>query len=159
IDVAGLPTTHGVPALAGAIARADAPAVANLRAAGAIPLARTNMPDFALRWHTDSAIAGPTVNPWDPALTPGGSSAGEAVSLATGMSLLGVGTDLGGSLRWPSQCAGTAALRPTFGRIPKGETTAMSLQLMDVQGPMARRVEDLRLAFKIMSGPDARDPL
>lgn len=163
VDVAGSATTQGVSALADATAPADAPAIANLRRAGAIPLARTNMPDFALRWHTDSGIAGPTLNPWDADRTPGGSSGGEAVSLATGMSLLGVGTDLGGSLRWPSQCAGTAALRPTLGRIPQAqsiEPTAnpIGLQLLDVAGPMARRIADLRLALGVMSAPDPRDP-
>jgi len=163
VDVAGTATTQGAAALCNARATVDAPAVANLRRAGAIPLARTNLPDFALRWHTDSGIAGPTLNPWDPALTPGGSSGGEAVSLATGMSLLGVGNDLGGSLRFPSQCNGTAALRPTLGRVPHAlslEPTAkpLSLQLIEVQGPMARDVEDLRLAVEIMSRPDPRDP-
>ncbi|HZZ46402.1 MAG TPA: amidase [Pseudonocardia sp.] len=160
IDVAGSATTHGCAALAGAVATTDAPVVANLRAAGAIPVARTNMPDFALRWHTDSGLLGATVNPWDPTLTPGGSSGGEAVALATGMSLLGVGTDLGGSLRWPSQCAGTAALRPTQGRVPDTpeQLKAPGLRLLDTHGPMARRVEDLRLAFSVMAAPDPRDP-
>ncbi|HJP79469.1 MAG TPA: amidase family protein [Pseudonocardiaceae bacterium] len=158
IDVAGSATTQGVAAFAKDITTVDAPVVANLRAAGAIPIARTNMPDFALRWHTEG-----TVNPWNPAITPGGSSGGEAVSLATGMSLLGVGNDLGGSLRWPSQCAGTAALRPTLGRIPQAQslepaTKPISLQLVEVQGPMARRVPDLRVAFAAMIAPDPRDP-
>lgn len=163
IDVAGSATTQGVAAFAKDLATVDAPVVANLRAAGAIPIARTNMPDFALRWHTDSGIAGPTVNPWNPAITPGGSSGGEAVSLATSMSLLGVGNDLGGSLRWPSQCAGTAALRPTLGRIPQAQSLdptvkPISLQLVEVQGPMARRVADLRVAFATMIALDPRDP-
>jgi len=163
VDVAGSATTQGVAALAGAVAPADAPSVAHLRRAGAIPVARTNMPDFALRWHTDSGLAGPTLNPWDADLTPGGSSGGEAVALATGMSLLGVGNDLGGSLRWPAQCAGTAALRPTLGRIPDASSLdpdgkPLALRLLDVPGPMARRVEDLRLAFGVMAAPDPRDP-
>jgi amidase len=163
IDVAGSATTQGIAAFAKDLSTVDAPVVANLRAAGAIPLARTNMPDFALRWHTDSGIAGPTLNPWNPALTPGGSSGGEAVSLATGMSLLGVGNDLGGSLRWPAQCAGIAALRPTLGRIPQAQsldpaTKPISLQLVEVQGPMARHVADLRIAFAAMIASDPRDP-
>lgn len=163
IDVAGTATTQGVAALAGVKASADAPSIANLRRAGAIPVARTNMPDFALRWHTDSGIMGPTLNPWDADLTPGGSSGGEAVSLATGMSLLGIGNDLGGSLRWPAQCAGIAALRPTLGRIPHAlsiepATKPISLQLIEVQGPMARSVEDLRLALGVMAAADPRDP-
>jgi amidase len=163
IDVAGSATTQGVAAFGTDLSTVDAPVVANLRAAGAIPIARTNMPDFALRWHTDSGIAGPTINPWNPALTPGGSSGGEAVSIATGMSVLGVGNDLGGSLRWPAQCAGIAALRPTLGRIPQAQsrdpaTKPISLQLVEVHGPMARRVADLRVAFAAMIAPDRRDP-
>src|SRR6185295_18642271 len=97
VDVAGHATTWGIPALAEAVPPLDAPVVAHLRAAGAIVLCRGNMPDFALRWHTDNALAGPTLNPHDPTLTPGGSSGGEAVALATGMVPLAVGTDLGGS--------------------------------------------------------------
>ena len=106
IDVAGSATTWGVAALAGQIASTDAPMVARLREAGAIPLARTNLPDFAFRWDTESGRAGRTRNPWDPTRTPGGSSGGEAVALATGMTPLGLGNDLGGSLRVPSQMCG-----------------------------------------------------
>ena len=162
IDVAGSATTWGVPAFAGQIATIDAPAVAHLRRAGAIPLARTNMADFAFRWHTESAIAGHTRNPWDPTRTPGGSSGGEAVALATGMSPLGLGNDLGGSLRIPSQMCGTAALRPTAGRVADAASTepsvtAISLQMLNCQGPMARRIADLRLALEILSQPDCRD--
>ncbi len=95
---------------------AGAPLVARLREAGAVPLARTNLPDFAFRWDTMSGVAGRTRNPWDPTRTPGGSSGGEAVALATGMTPLGFGNDLGGSLRVPSQMCGTMALRPSRGR-------------------------------------------
>lgn len=163
IDLAGSPTTHGVRALAEMIPPLDAPAVANLRAVGAIPFARTNAPDLALRWHTDNALHGPTRNPWDPARTPGGSSGGEAASLATGMTPLGVGSDLGGSLRWPSTCCGTTALRPTLGRIPvatalEPANAPLTMQLMAVQGPMARAALDLRIAFEIMGRPSDRDP-
>lgn len=162
IDVAGSATTWGVEALAGQVATADAPVVARLREAGAIPLARTNLPDFAFRWHTESGRAGHTVSPWDPARTPGGSSGGEAVALATGMTPLGLGNDFGGSLRVPSQMCGTAALRPTQGRIADAAVTQppapLWIQLFNGQGPMARRVDDLHLAFEILSGPDARDP-
>ena len=163
IDVAGSATTWGVTALVGQIAATDAPMVARLREAGAIPIARTNLCDFAFRWHTESGVAGHTLNPWDPTRTPGGSSGGEAAALACGMSPLGVGNDLGGSLRVPSQMCGTAALRPTQGRIADGAVTepsvpAISIQLLNCQGPMARRVADLRLALGILSGPDARDP-
>jgi amidase len=163
IDLVGSPTTQGVTALAEAIPPLDAPAVANLRAVGAIPFARTSAPDLGLRWHTDNALHGPTRNPWDPARTPGGSSGGEAAALATGMTPLGVGSDLGGSLRWPSACCGTAALRPTLGRIPVATSlepayAPLTMQLMAVQGPMARTVLDVRIACEIMSRPSDRDP-
>jgi amidase len=163
IDVAGSATTWGVAALAEQIAATDAPTVARLREAGAIPLARTNLPDFAFRWHTESGRAGHTRNPWDPTRTPGGSSGGEAVALATGMSPLGLGNDFGGSLRVPSQMCGTAALRPSRGRVAEGAVTEpavhpISIQMTMSTGPMARRVADLRLALGILSAPDARDP-
>jgi amidase len=163
IDVAGSATTWGVAALAEQIASTDAPMIARLREAGAIPLARTNLPDFAFRWHTESGRAGHTRNPWDPARTPGGSSGGEAVALATGMTPLGFGNDFGGSLRVPSQMCGTAALRPSRGRVAEGAVTEpavhpISIQMTMSAGPMARRVADLRLALDIISAPDARDP-
>jgi len=163
IDVAGSATTWGVAALAEQIASADAPMVARLREAGAIPLARTNLPDFAFRWDTASGVAGRTRNPWDPTRTPGGSSGGEAAALASGMTPLGLGNDLGGSLRVPSQMCGTAALRPSRGRVADGAVTEpspppISIQMTNCQGPMARRVADLRLALGILSAPDARDP-
>src|SRR6266566_4393957 len=153
----------GEEALAAADPGLDAPQVANLREAGAIPMARTNLPDFALRWHTDNALHGATRNPWDATRTPGGSSGGEAVALATGMTPLGLGNDLGGSLRWPSQCNGTAALRPSLGRVPRATTiepadAPMSIQLMNAEGPMARHVADLRLALEVMARPSWRDP-
>jgi amidase len=163
IDVAGSATTWGCAALAEQIATADAPAVARLREAGAIPIARTNLPDFAFRWHTESGLAGHTRNPWDTTRTPGGSSGGEAVALATGMTPLGLGNDLGGSLRIPSQMCGTSALRPTMGRVADAAVTVPSvpppsLQVFNCQGPMARRVADLRVALSLLAAPDARDP-
>jgi amidase len=163
IDLAGSATTQGIAAMAGAVPPVDAPHIAQVKAAGAIPIARTNLPDFGLRWHSDNALRGATKNPWDPARTPGGSSGGEAAALATGMTPLGMGNDYGGSLRWPSQCCGTTALKPTLGRIPQASALApeeapMTIQLFAVQGPMARHVRDLRLAFEQMCAPDARDP-
>jgi amidase len=162
-DVAGTATTSGISALTEALASRDAPGVAGLRAAGAFPLARSNLAEFAFRWHSYSGAGGTTVNPWDPARTPGGSSGGEAVALATGMTPLGIGNDLGGSLRIPSQFNGTAALKPTFGRIAAATTvppldSILAVQVMQVEGPMARRVEDLRAALGPMSAPDPRDP-
>jgi len=163
IDVAGSATTWGAAFLAGQVATEDAPHIANLRAAGGIPLARTNLPDFALRWHTDSGIAGATKNPWDPRLTPGGSSGGEAAALATGMTPLGIGNDLGGSLRWPAQCCGISSLKPTSGRVPDAAVTiptdpTLGISFFNVQGPLARRVADVRLAFEAMIAASDRDP-
>jgi amidase len=163
IDVAGHPTTEGVVTFRDRVAAVDAPAVAQLRAAGAIPLARTNMPDLGMRWHTDSGLFGATRNPWNAALSPAGSSGGEAVALATGMSPLGLGNDYGGSIRLPSAAAGTVGLRPTAGRVASASSTnpllpSPTLQLFAVDGPMGRRVEDVRLAYELMCGPDSRDP-
>jgi amidase len=163
IDVAGSATSQGVVAMAGAIAPVDAPQVASIRRAGAIPVARTNMPDFALRLHTDNALHGATRNPWDATRTPGGSSGGEAVALATGMTPLGLGTDLGGSLRYPSQCNGTVAIRPSLGRVPRARSlepvdAPISIQVLNSEGPMARHIADLRLALEVMSSSDWRDP-
>ncbi len=163
IDLLGSATTQGVVAMERAMPTLDAPHVAQLKAAGAIPFARTNLPDFGLRWHSDNALRGATKNPWDADRTPGGSSGGEAAALATGMTPLGLGNDYGGSLRWPSQCNGTAALKPTLGRVPDASSLMpteppVTLQLFAVQGPMARHVRDLRLAFRSMSGPAGRDP-
>jgi amidase len=163
VDVAGSATTQGVVGLRHNAPDIDAPHIAQLRRAGAIPLARTNLSDFALRWHTANELHGATRNPWDETRTPGGSSGGDAVALATGMSCLGIGNDYGGSLRIPAQFCGIASIRPTLGRVPMAsvlepKNRPMTPQLMSVQGPMARRVRDLRLALRSMSGPDPRDP-
>jgi len=122
LDLAGTPTTQGAKALSAAYPREDAPVVRRLKAAGAIPIGRTNCPTFAVRWHTDSELWGATVNPWDRARTPGASSGGEAVALATGMSPLGLGNDGLGSLRWPAQCCGVCAVKPSLGRTPNAST-------------------------------------
>ena len=163
IDVIGTPTTQGVTALADAIATSDAPTVERMRAAGAIPFVRTNLPDFGLRVHTDSQLHGLTRNPWDPAVTAGGSSGGEGAALASGMSPIGLGNDIGGSLRNPAHCCGVSSLKPTVGVIPMAtsvppEDLGLSSQLMVVEGPMARQVADVRAGLEILAGRDWRDP-
>ena len=163
IDMAGLPTTWGVPALATAVVPADAPVVERMRAAGAIPIARTNLPDMALRVHTDSSLHGLTRNPWHPGRTAGGSSGGEAAALASGMSPIGLGNDIGGSLRNPANACGIASIRPSAGRVPDAgfvpaENRLLAVQLMNVQGPMARRVADVRLGLQVLMGAHPRDP-
>ena len=164
IDVAGWPTTHGVPTFVDAVVPLDAPAVERMRAAGAIPFARTNMPDFGLRVHTDSTLRGLTRNPWRPDVTAGGSSGGEASALASGMSPLGLGNDLGGSLRNPAHCCGVASIKPSTGVVPHAsclppEDPLIMFQLMAVEGVMARRVADVRAGLQIVAGAHPRDPL
>ncbi len=163
IDLVGTPTTQGAKALMDAYPTRDAPVVERMRAAGAIPMARTNLPTYAIRWHTDSELWGATINPWDRSRTPGASSGGEAAALATGMSPIGLGNDTLGSLRWPAQCCGITVLKPTLGRIPDATTVGpgdlpIGPQLATVQGPLARRVADLRIAFEVLAGPTWRDP-
>ena len=163
IDLAGCATDNGVPAFADAISPVDAPVVERMKAAGAIPIGRTNCPDMALRVHTDSSLHGLTRNPWDPSRTAGGSSGGEASALASGMSPIGLGNDIGGSLRNPATCCGIASLKPSAGMVPEFAYGPMadgpaSFQLMPVEGPMARRVADLRLGLQILAGRDRRDP-
>ena len=164
IDVAGTPTTQGFKALASAYPLRDAPMVERLKTAGAIPIGRTNLPSGAIRWHYESELWGATVNPWDKSRTPGASSAGEAAAIATGMSPLGLGNDGLGSLRHPAQCCGVSALKPTLGRIPHATTVepadiaTIGMQITQVNGPLARRVADLREAFEMVAGPIWRDP-
>ncbi|MCY3567131.1 MAG: amidase [Chloroflexi bacterium] len=162
IDCVGSPTTQGVPALADAMPPSDAPVVERMKRAGAIPLARTNLPELGGRLDTDNPLRGRTFNPWNPALTPGGSSGGEAAALATGMSPIGLGNDILGSLRNPAYCCGITSLKPSAGRIPcvlsMGVDAGMAVQAMLVEGPMARSVADLRLGLSVLAGRDVRDP-
>jgi amidase len=164
IDVFGTPTTQGARMLSAAYPLRDAPVVERLRAAGGIVIGRTNMPTFALRWHTESELWGATRNPWDRTRTPGASSAGEAVAVATGMSPLGLGSDGLGSLRHPAQCCGVAALKPSLGRVPTAssvegpDSTPIGVQLTAVNGVLARRVADLREALSVLAGATWRDP-
>jgi amidase len=163
IDLLASPTTQGLKVSAEAYPTRDAPAIERLRAAGAIPLGHTNLANLAVRWHCVSEVWGATINPWNRSLTPGASTGGEAAALATGMTSLGVGADGLGSLRWPAQCCGVSALKPTLGRVPNASTIEpanqpIGAQLLVAVGPMARRVSDLRAAFEVMAGPTWRDP-
>ncbi|HCP49253.1 MAG TPA: indole acetimide hydrolase [Gammaproteobacteria bacterium] len=163
IDCLDSPTTRGVPALAESMPALDAPVVARMKAAGAIPLGRTNLPELGLRITTDNPLHGRTLNPWNADRTAGGSSGGEASALASGMSPLGLGNDIGGSVRNPAFCCGVASLKPSAGRIPHASSIApedsrLASQLLLVEGPMARHVKDLRLVYEILSGRDSRDP-
>jgi amidase len=164
IDVAGTATTQAVKALAQAVATIDAPQVTRMRAAGAIPIGRTNLPDFGLRVHTDSELYGLTKNPWHPGRTAGGSSGGEAAALASGMSPIGLGNDLGGSLRNPAHCCGVSSIKPTTGVVARAtcippEDMMVSFQMLAVEGVMARRPHDVRTGLLALAGQDVRDPI
>jgi amidase len=164
IDLAGTPTTQGVEMLKDAVVPIDAPSSGRMRGAGAIPFARTNLPDFGLRVHTDSELHGLTRNPWNPDVTAGGSSGGEGSALAAGMTPIGLGNDIGGSLRNPANCCGIASIKPTTGVVPQATLVPpvdfpLASQLMAVEGPMARRVVDVRAGLEIVAGQDVRDPV
>ena len=162
IDLAGTPTTQGVPAYADAVAAVDAPIVERMLAAGAVPIARTNLPELGSRIDTDNPLHGRTYNPWNRLVTPGGSSGGEGAAIATGMSPMGLGNDIGGSVRNPAFCCGIAAIKPTVGRVP----LVPSMDPVDggiayefeSDGPMARTIEDLRTGLAIIAGRHPGDP-
>jgi amidase len=163
LDCLGSATTHGVPALRDALPYEDAPAVARLKAAGAIPIARTNTSELGLRLCTSNPLRGRTLNPYGRQWTAGGSSGGDAVAVATGMTPLGLGSELGGSLRVPAHCAGVATLKPTTGRVAHASSLpprdhGLAGQAMLAVGPLARSVADLRAVLEVLAGRDRRDP-
>jgi amidase len=156
IDLVGTPTTSGLTVLGEALPTANAPTVERMRAAGAIPIGRTNLPELGLRIDTSNPLRGRTCNAWNPALTPGGSSGGEGSALGTRMSPIGLGNDIGGSLRAPAFCNGVVGMRPTMHRVPGASTIepvdgALCGQLMATDGPMARTVADVRLALRLLN--------
>jgi len=163
IDIAGTPTTQAIAFLAEAVCATDAPLVQRARGAGAIPIGRTNLPDLGLRITTESSLHGVTHNPWHPARTTGGSSGGEGSALASGMSPLGFGNDIGGSLRNPATCCGITSIKPTTGVVPWAteippQDPGIAAQLMLTDGPMARHVADVRAGLLAIAGAHDRDP-
>jgi Asp-tRNA(Asn)/Glu-tRNA(Gln) amidotransferase A subunit family amidase len=160
-DVAGVPTYCGSKLRLDHRAASNAACVARLRAAGAIVIGKTNTPEFLANYETDNWIAGRTNNPLDPALTPGGSSGGESAAISAYFSAGGVGSDGGGSVRWPVHCCGIAGLKPTPGVVSAaGHYPAISnpAGMMGVAGPMARTVADVKLLFEVLRGYDPLDP-
>lgn len=135
---------------------ADAPAVARLREHGAVVVGRTTTPELGWKGVTDSPLTGVTRNPWDPALTAGGSSGGSAVAVALGMGPLSLGTDGGGSVRIPAAFTGTTTIKPTYGRVP--HHPASPFGTLAHVGPMARSAADVALLLDVLSGADPRDP-
>jgi len=157
IDTAGLRTTSGSKIRMDYVPAIDAPAVARLKAAGAMVLGKTNAAEMAMDYTADNPVFNRTNHPFDPRLTPGGSSGGEAVAIATHMSPGGIGSDLAGSVRIPAHFCGICGLKPTTGRIPGEMQFPPSIgpySLGAVIGPMARNAGDLRLLFGALS----RDP-
>ena len=157
LDLAGSPTTSGVVSRAASIPSVTGPEALGYVQAGAVVVGRGNAPDFSLRLHTDNDLHGSTLNPRDASRSPGGSGGGEAVAVALGLSALGLGGDVGGSLRVPAQWNGVMALKATPGRIPSSES-GLALALMTSFGPFARSVEDLRLGYGALARADRRDP-
>ena len=157
-ETAGLRTTYGSPLYADHVPRRDALVVRRLREAGAVILGKTNTPEFAAGGNTWNEVFGVTRNPWNPALSAGGSTGGGAVALATGMVSLAQGTDLGGSLRIPASFCGVAGLRPTPGLVP---TVPAAYLWDDLQatGLMAREPRDIELGLRAIAGPDPAAPV
>ncbi len=164
VDQTGYANSNGLVALKDNICTEDSPLVANLQAAGAVIIGRTNTPELSLRWFTSNPLHGATRNPRNPALTPGGSSGGAAAAVAAGIGAIGHGNDLGGSLRYPAFCCGVTKIRPSMGRVPAFNPSAKAerapiASAMSVQGPIARRVADLRLGLHAMARRSALDPM
>ncbi|CCH31487.1 amidase [Actinosynnema sp. NPDC047251] len=159
-DLAGLPTTWGMPAHRDHVPAEDAVQVSRVKAAGAVVLGKTNVPLGLQDLQSFNEIYGTTNNPWDHGRTPGGSSGGSAAALAAGFGALSLGTDIGGSLRTPAHFCGVYAHKPTLGLVasrgmvpPPGPALPVELDLA-VAGPMARTARDLALLLDVMAGPD-----
>jgi amidase len=154
----GIRTTWGSKIFEDHVPEEDAVVVERLKAAGAIVIGKTNTPEFGAGANTFNAVFGVTRNPWNPALTCGGSTGGGAVALATGMGPLAQGTDLGGSLRIPAAFCGVVGLRPSPGLVP-AYPVPVAWDSYSVTGPMARTVGDLALMLSTIAGPDPRSPI
>ena len=160
-EMSGVVSTGGTLGRKDFVPDRDATVVARLRQAGAIVLGKTNLPEISMGFESSNLVYGRAKNPYDTGRTPGGSSGGEAAIIAAGGSPLGVGSDAGGSIRWPAHCCGIAGLKPTTGRIPRtGHWPPFGgvFSLVTQPGPMARSVRDLALALPILAGPDGQDP-
>jgi amidase len=162
-DVAGLKTTINFKQLKNNLAKRDAPVVARLKNAGAVILGKTNVPELLGGYQTDGHIYGRSNNPYNTDYTPGGSTGGGAAAVAAGFSPLELGSDFGGSIRIPSHFCGLYGLKPTENTVPmKGHVPPYpkargGVVHMNTFGLLARAVEDIKLAFDIINGPDYRD--
>ena len=161
IDIAGRSTACGSLLYRDVKPAQDATCVRLLRGAGAIVIGKTSCPEFLMNYETDNRLIGRTNNPWDLSLTPGGSSGGEAAAIASFCSVGGMGSDGGGSVRFPAHCCGIAGLKPTPGRISAAghvPPIAHPGGLLGVVGPMARTAEDVKALFEVLAQHDIADP-
>ncbi|WP_170763263.1 amidase family protein [Ruegeria lacuscaerulensis] len=161
-DWAGHPTTWGDPARANHLVREDSAVVARLKQAGAVIVGKTNIPPYLSDWETANPLFGPTRNPHDPDRSAGGSSGGSAAAVASGMSYIDIGSDQGGSIRYPAHCCGVFGLKPSWGEISlAGHSPLNELREPDIgaAGPLARSVRDIALALSVLrtkAAPDKR---
>lgn len=155
-DVKGVRTTYGSPVFADHVPEASDPLVERLEDEGGVIYAKTNTPEFGAGANTFNEVFGPTLNPWNTERSAAGSSGGSAVALATGTAWLAHGSDLGGSLRNPASFCGIVGMRPSPGRVATARSAPIE-NLLSVQGPMARNVEDCALFLDALSGEDLRD--
>ncbi|MFI5523998.1 amidase [Streptomyces platensis] len=157
LDSAGVRTMRGSRLFAEHVPDRDATTVARFKAAGAIPLGKTNLPEFSYWTESDNLVSGRSLNPWDPERTPGGSSGGESAAIAAGLSPIGLGSDVAISMRGPAHYTGIVALKATHGRIPFTGHWPDILRRYWHVGPMARSVRDIEAAYAVLAGPDGLD--
>jgi aspartyl-tRNA(Asn)/glutamyl-tRNA(Gln) amidotransferase subunit A len=158
ITVVGLTCAWGSPIFRDFVPERDELPVARARAAGMVVLGKTNVPEFTLQGYTDNTVYGVTRNPWNLALTPGGSSGGAVAAVAAGLGPLALGTDGGGSIRRPASHAGLVGLKSSIGRVPRCDGLPAILLDLEQIGPIARTTADLIALMALLSPPDARDP-
>jgi aspartyl-tRNA(Asn)/glutamyl-tRNA(Gln) amidotransferase subunit A len=156
-DTAGVLTQRGSPIFKGRVPDNDATSVARMKNAGAILLAKTNLPEFSYSTETDNLLTGRSNNPWNLDRTPGGSSGGESAAIAAGMTPFGLGSDLAISVRGPAAHTGIVALKATHGRIPATGIWPRVPRRDWHVGPMARTVRDIALTYSLLAGPDGAD--
>jgi aspartyl-tRNA(Asn)/glutamyl-tRNA(Gln) amidotransferase subunit A len=159
IPAAGMPTSWGTPGFASRPPAGDELPVARMRAAGAVLFGKTNVPEFTAQGYTSNTVYGTTRNPWNTALTPGGSSGGAVAAVASGIGPIALGTDGGGSIRRPASHTGVYGLKPSRGRVARSGGLPAILLDYETIGPVARTAEDLALVMAVVARPDPSDPL